>query len=53
MLCNCKEGVKKKTNAAIDKFCKCGLRSLGVASKIIKDYIIANYVYFGLDGIFY
>ncbi|KAL8121132.1 hypothetical protein AgCh_018048 [Apium graveolens] len=34
-LCNCKEDLKKRVHAMIDKFAECGLRSLGVASQFV------------------
>lgn len=35
-LCNCKEDVRKKVHAVIDKFAERGLRSLGVARQVSK-----------------
>ncbi|KAK1366800.1 Plasma membrane ATPase [Heracleum sosnowskyi] len=36
-LCNCKEDLKKKVHAMIDKFAERGLRSLGVASQVVPE----------------
>jgi magnesium-transporting ATPase (P-type) len=43
-LCNCKENVRKRAHAVIDRFAERGLRSLGVAYQVSKDDI--SYVYF-------
>ena len=36
-LCNCKEDVRKKVHAVIDKFAERGLRSLGVARQEVPE----------------
>ena len=35
-LCNCKEDVRKRVHAVIEKFAERGLRSLGVARQVQK-----------------
>jgi len=43
-ICNCKENVRKRAHAVIDRFAERGLRSLGVAYQVSKDDI--SYVHF-------
>jgi len=45
-LCNCKEDVRKKVHAVIDKFAERGLRSLGVARQVRKAVNPASYFMF-------
>ncbi|KAK9280076.1 hypothetical protein L1049_013761 [Liquidambar formosana] len=55
-LCNCKEDVKKKAHAVIDKFAERGLRSLAVARQEVpektKDSLGAQWQFVGLLPLF-
>nr|BAD16685.1 plasma membrane H+-ATPase [Daucus carota] len=55
-LCNCKEDLKKKVHAIIDKFAERGLRSLGVARQVVpqksKDSAGGPWEFVGLLSLF-